>query len=248
MKKYIILFCTLFCVLSCFSELKYHIQETHYAYDILIVFTNNDSKNKLLVDEILNDTLIYKCISMNVAGNFTKFPSNFHKISWIKEMQISSKKPFVIDSQFSAFNKLELLLVFSKIKHVDKSVRLPKLKNIWFQYSKLKEFPLAICFWHSLTSIDIQGCNFGTLPKEIGNLQELERLNLSINNISFLPNEFYSLQKLKSVGLSNNSLITISDSICNMKSLEWICLDDNKKLTLDETIKKCLANILQTLY
>lgn len=246
MKKYVVLFYTLFCsIIFGFSQPQYNIQKTFDGYDVQITLTHNNCRNKLLIDNILNDSLIYKCTSMVIDGNFTKFPSNFHKISWIKEMQITSKKPFVVDSQFSFFDKLESLIIFSEIKFINKSIRLSNIEFIWFQYSKLQKFPLAICSWQSLKNVDIQDCNFDVLPKEIGNLQKMEILNLSNDNISLLPEEFYSLRKLKTIGLSNNSLTTISSLICNMENLEWICLDDNN-LGLDKETEECLSGILQS--
>jgi hypothetical protein len=249
MKQRIILFYTLLCNITfCFSQPKYFIQTIYDGCNILIVFTNDNNKNMLLINDILNDSLICKVTSMVVDGNFSQFPSNFHKINWIKEMQLSSKKPFIIDNQFSCFNKLKSLIVLSKIQSIDQSVQFSNLESIQFQHSELKAFPLAICFWDSLKQIDIQDCDFGILPKEIGNLQQLEILNLSNDNILLLPEEFYFLPRLKTIGLSNNSLTSISFLICDMENLEWICLDNNANLKLTKTIKDCLSDILQTVY
>jgi Leucine-rich repeat (LRR) protein len=242
MKKIILIVLLTLSMATCYTQTRYIIQKIDNGYDILVIISNSNKQNELLIDSILQDPLYSKCISMNIAGDFEKLPNNFQKLPFenIKNLQIQSKSPFVINSLFNYFLNLESLLCFSKIKRIDENVVFSKVTSIWFQYADLTEFPKAICNWTSLKNIDIQSCSFSVIPKEIGALQNLERLNFSNDKIKELPYEFYSLKKLKSIGLSDNKLQDISFEICNFENLEFICWDNNKNLKLDKKVYECL--------
>lgn len=59
-----------------------------------------------------------------------------------------------------------------------------------------------------------------TLPKEIGQLEKLTKLNLSRNKINELPNEFFRLRELKYLNLSYNCMIDISADLSDLVYLE----------------------------
>jgi Leucine-rich repeat (LRR) protein len=60
------------------------------------------------------------------------------------------------------------------------------------------------------------------LPPSIGNLTNLEWLDLSDNQLEELPNEIGKLRNLKQLYLDRNNLRTLPDSIVNIKNLEWM--------------------------
>lgn len=59
-----------------------------------------------------------------------------------------------------------------------------------------------------------------TLPKEIGKLEKLLRLNLSRNNIKELPAEFFTLPDLRYLNLSYNKLQELHPDISDFHMLE----------------------------
>jgi Leucine-rich repeat (LRR) protein len=252
MKKYLCISFLLVYTIICCAQTKYLIQEGGNGYNILVIFSQDNKQNELLVDSILQDTLFLKCRDMNIAGDFANTPRNFAKLSVanINNMQIQSTIPFVIDTLFNHFINLNALLCFSKIKRIDEEVVFPKITSIYFQYSDLKEFPKAICSWISLKNIDIQSCKFSTIPKEIGNLQNLEGVNFSDNGIRKFPNEFYMLPKLYRIGLAGNSRIKISPLLCEMKNLKEIYIDKTIFNRMPQSLKNrlCLDQIISVYY
>lgn len=67
-----------------------------------------------------------------------------------------------------------------------------------------------------------------TLPKEIGLLEKLTRLNLSRNRINELPNEFFRLRELKYLNLSHNALVDVSADVSDCVMLEILDMSNNQ--------------------
>ncbi|EMY24618.1 leucine rich repeat protein [Leptospira interrogans serovar Australis str. 200703203] len=75
-----------------------------------------------------------------------------------------------------------------------------------------------------------------TLPKEIGNLQNLKELYLSANEITTLPPEIGNLKNLQVLSLNGNRLETIPKEIGNLKNLKELSIEWNKLQTLPKEI------------
>ena len=78
----------------------------------------------------------------------------------------------------------------------------------------------------------------------IGNLINLNRLDLAYNHLTTLPLQIYELKYLKYLYLNNNKLEAISEEIgklCN--SLVKLRLQHNELITLPKSIGKCYACI-----
>ncbi|PKN92928.1 MAG: GTP-binding protein [Chloroflexi bacterium HGW-Chloroflexi-6] len=76
------------------------------------------------------------------------------------------------------------------------------------------------------------------VPKEIGKLSNLIKLDLGGNRIRELPNELWQLKNLKSLVLRHNKLSDLSARIGQMKNLRTLDLTDNRLTELPETIGK----------
>ena len=97
-----------------------------------------------------------------------------------------------------------------------------------------------------VTSVDLAYKNLTTLPKEIGNLKNLETLYLPTNKLKTLPPEIGNLTKLKVLNLNNNQLTTLPPEIGNLTKLRLLALRGNKLTTLPPKIGR-LKN-LESLY
>ncbi|OLY64971.1 hypothetical protein BWD12_18470 [Leptospira santarosai serovar Bananal] len=75
-----------------------------------------------------------------------------------------------------------------------------------------------------------------TLPKEIGNLQNLQKLNLNNNPLTTLPKEIGKLQNLQQLFLGGNQFTTLPKEIGNLQNLQKLDLYYNKLTTLPKEI------------
>ncbi|MFX1237664.1 MAG: leucine-rich repeat domain-containing protein [Promethearchaeota archaeon] len=95
-----------------------------------------------------------------------------------------------------------------------------------------------------LTELNLSslGSNLNTLsaqrklPRAIGALIKLEKLNLRINDLPIIPKTFDLLSSLKFLDLSYNKIRTLPKSFSRLKSLEQLYLRYNDLDTLPESI------------
>jgi Leucine-rich repeat (LRR) protein len=71
-----------------------------------------------------------------------------------------------------------------------------------------------------------------TLPKEIGNLINLQELDISYNKVKIIPKEIGNLINLQNLLMSRNKLKTLPKEIVNLINLQYLFLDINKLKTL----------------
>lgn len=79
------------------------------------------------------------------------------------------------------------------------------------------------------------------IPKEIGNLFNLKKLELNINQITTIPKEFSNLSNLIYLSINYNQINEISKEITNLNSLEYLSLINNEI----NVIPKEIANLKQ---
>lgn len=87
--------------------------------------------------------------------------------------------------------------------------------------------------------------NLTSLPKEIGELKNLQYLNLEINSLTSLPKEIGELKNLQVLNLHYNSLTSLPKEIGNLKDLEGLYLSIGNLTSLPREIKnlKKLQNL-----
>ncbi len=88
--------------------------------------------------------------------------------------------------------------------------------------------------------------NLNKLPKWIGELRNLQKLNLGYNNLRELPESIGGLRNLQALYLSGNKLRELPESIGKLTNLQELYLADNNLLVLPESIGN-LKN-LKTIY
>lgn len=80
------------------------------------------------------------------------------------------------------------------------------------------------------------------LPKEIGNLKNLEQLSLSGNCLKIIPKEIGNLKNLQYLDLSYNKIEEIPKEIANLENLKLLDLQKN---LLSQKSKKFLEELKQ---
>ena len=101
------------------------------------------------------------------------------------------------------------------------------------------EVNLDISFANNLTSLKelIIYSYLTSLPKSIGNLKSLEKLNIRFSRIKNLPESLGNLVSLKNLQLRENQLTSLPENIGNLVNLKDLNLNQNLVTFLPESIE-----------
>ena len=105
----------------------------------------------------------------------------------------------------------------------------------------LSSLPSQIGDLVNLQTLDLANNQLNTLPPEIGNLTALTFLNLDYNQLTTLPPEIGNLTALTQLDLGNNQLTTLPPEIGNLTALPQLDLSDNQLTTLPPEIGNLTA-------
>ena len=115
---------------------------------------------------------------------------------------------------------------------------------------EIEALPAAIGKCKSLKKLILgkgfSGNKLTSLPLEIGELTNLETLDLCNNSLNAIPDSITGLAKLIYLNLTENSLSEIPDSITRLAKLRYLHLSENSLSEIPESITR-LTN-LQSLY
>ncbi len=88
----------------------------------------------------------------------------------------------------------------------------------------------------SATRLILSGLELTSLPKEIGNLTKLIKLDLSNNQLTSLPTEIGNLTNLTYLSLKNNQLTSLPREIGGVTNLTYLSLENNQLTSLPKEI------------
>ena len=129
-----------------------------------------------------------------------------------------------------------------------------KLKNLkvlklGYEYSgeknQLKEIPKEIGQLTQLQTLNLSNNQLTALSDSLGQLTQLQSLNLSDNQLTTLPESLGGLTQLQSLNLSSNQLTTLPDSLGQLAQLQTLNLSSNQLTALPESLGQLTQ--LQTL-
>ena len=100
----------------------------------------------------------------------------------------------------------------------------------------LQELPPEIGNLTNLQYIDLSANKLSSLPSEIGNLTSLQGLSLWKNQLHTLPSEIGNLRELLYINLGGNCLFSLPPEIGTISSLQQIDLYDNQLKVLPPEI------------
>jgi len=103
---------------------------------------------------------------------------------------------------------------------------------------RINNVPKEIGQLTNLQLLDLSSNQFSALPKEIGQLTNLQLLDLSSNQFSALPKEIGQLTNLRSLDLSSNQLSALPKEIGQLTNLRSLDLNSNKLLYLSNEISR----------
>eukprot|EP01122_Echinamoeba_exundans_P003417 TRINITY_DN13520_c0_g1_i1.p1 TRINITY_DN13520_c0_g1~~TRINITY_DN13520_c0_g1_i1.p1 ORF type:complete len:2607 (+),score=540.72 TRINITY_DN13520_c0_g1_i1:119-7939(+) len=142
----------------------------------------------------------------------TVYPSNIHiYIPSLRELRMKNVATAPRTLTFLPAAQMDVPVTESfqtlDISENNLSTLIPKFINVW-----------------SLTSLDLSGNSFATIPTEISYLQRLRDLKFSMNKMNILSSGRPNLHMLESLDVSNNSMHVIPEEVCpsfgNLKVLD----------------------------
>jgi internalin A len=101
---------------------------------------------------------------------------------------------------------------------------------------RLRRLPEAIGQLSQLQELNLSYNQLNTLPEAIGQLSKLKVLNLTHNRLSTLPEAIGQLSELKKLHLSGNQLSTLPEAMQSLKTLEELYLHGNSGLGLPDQV------------
>jgi Leucine-rich repeat (LRR) protein len=107
----------------------------------------------------------------------------------------------------------------------DVLTHLPKLKKLFFSYcSELKSLPKNIGNLSNLELLQLNDTALEVLPNDIGKLKKLRFLYIDNTKISDLPDSFAELENIEALGLNiaNLDLAKAVEKIKNLPKLKWL--------------------------
>ncbi len=109
------------------------------------------------------------------------------------------------------------------------------------------EVPPEIGQLTNLQVLNLFGNQLTTLPPEIGQLENLQVLSLDQNRLTTLPPEIGQLSNLQGLYLGDNQLTTLPPEIGLLSNLQWLDLGDNQLTILPSEIgqlnRLCFLNL-----
>jgi hypothetical protein len=102
-----------------------------------------------------------------------------------------------------------------------------KVRVLELGNQKLSDFPLEICSFQNLESLNLYLNQVSSLPPGIGRLKRLRWLDLRFNRIEALPDELALLESLEEINLAENRLGTIPSWVAVMPKLKTLYVSGN---------------------
>ncbi|KAJ6241374.1 hypothetical protein M0813_23161 [Anaeramoeba flamelloides] len=168
----------------------------------------------------------------------------------LKVLNLSHCKLKHLPNFFPLLTSLETLhLNHNEIVACDNSINFEKLRNLnrlFFQFNKIKEFPLFVFQSDSLLELDLSFNYFKTekLPDSIAELTNLQSLRFIGNKLAELPTAIKSLQNLHCLYLRQNEIVKFPIEILSLKNLKILDLSGNRLSSLPNKKRK---NVIQQL-
>ncbi|MBI5715702.1 MAG: leucine-rich repeat domain-containing protein [Chloroflexi bacterium] len=101
---------------------------------------------------------------------------------------------------------------------------------------QLTELPEALGQLTQLQSLNLSYNQLTTLPEWLGQLTQLRSLDISYNRLTALPRSIGKLTQLKSLDLSGNQLTTLPEALGQLTQLQSLRLSNNNLTPLPESL------------
>ncbi|MFX0022306.1 MAG: leucine-rich repeat domain-containing protein [Candidatus Hermodarchaeota archaeon] len=205
--------------------------------DVIMEFKN---LNKLILKGNRIRILPEWLLTLNELKEFTlndqvqtldSTPSNMEILKALNEKNVKISDPtFTLHFKLKIpLNQIDIIRKISWSEHGLKRVFVQKLDSINESWRDPGGFGVKLrVFNGNIMQIGINDTDLEMLPKDFGNLKELNFLFLPNNKIVSLPDTIGKLKKLKGLILSSNKLTSLPESFINLTALQYLDMSNNE--------------------
>ncbi|MFX0072208.1 MAG: GTP-binding protein [Candidatus Hermodarchaeota archaeon] len=171
-------------------------------------------------------------------------PEVVFKLKFLEDLDLSLTNIKEIPDSIGNLTSLKSLnLENNWLTNIPKSIgNLKALQNLNLENNPISWLPISFSNLISIKKIHLESAPFEPrgylikLPKDFGDLRNLELLDLSSHRLKSLPESFSNLKELKTLDLFNNKFKALPNFIGNLQSLEELNVERNQIIYLPKTI------------
>lgn len=200
---------------------------------------NKTSMDTLLLHNLLNNApnLTSLTIGRNIyLDHFPKIEKNNH----LKELYLIGNNLLKIPEDIDNLIALDFFeCTGNKIETLPNNFsNLKKLKALILKGNNIKFFPGEILKLQNLNLLWVSD-KIKTIPENIDDLSQLEKLAFTNTDVSTLPKSFSRLKNLKHIDLSNNQFTVFPSPLLKLKQVKILSLNENPitKTALEKSLK-----------
>ncbi|BBI17765.1 leucine-rich repeat domain-containing protein [Neochlamydia sp. S13] len=162
------------------------------------------------------------------------------------EGNAKESKAFTLSNYSSYLLNINRLLLWQKLPGGTEFLNQPQIQAL-----PLKKKGELLTQWieehgKDIISLNLDKSGLTSLPPEIGQLSQLQRLDLASNRLTAIPAEIGQLSQLQRLNLAGNLLTSIPAEIWQLTKLQWLCLGYNLLTAIPAEIGQ--LSQLQALY
>ena len=207
--------------------------------DLLLKLTKLDLSGKSITKLPIEIGNLVNLTHINLEHNkLVALPQEITKLNKLVHINLNNNSQYNEDYDYIKNDLLKYLVELKQLAHLNlgnchgiKSLpdELFSMCNLTELYiGNITKIPKEIGNLSKLIRLNISDLELKEIPKEIGLLKDLKELNLSSNDLFEIPKEIGLLKDLKELNLSSNDLFEIPKEIGNLTKLEILNLSYNR--------------------
>jgi hypothetical protein len=175
---------------------------------------------------------------LDLACDLTEFPLEIYQLAdTLEVLNLSGNALTSLPQDFSRLHQLRVLFCSeNRFTHVPEVLgECPGLSMIGFKANQITELPPAALTpalrWLILTDNALR-----SLPAELGDCRQLQKLMLSGNQLQQLPEQMANCSALELLRIASNRFSSLPDWLLQLPKLAWLAYADNPVCDLAESI------------
>lgn len=177
------------------------------------------------------------------SGSLEELPESFAKLEKLRTLTLNIPKCKNISERFGDFLELRsLLLACDSLEYLPASIcKMTELENLELAGKNITSMPDQIGNLRNLQRLYIRSSKkLETLPPGIGDLKNLTELAITSTSVQTLPATIGQLQRLRKLRLRDNSLESIPAEITQLDSIVDLELQSNELAELPQGFERLI--------